>query len=235
MFPRGAINWKYNSFWSYWKLCKLAINTVIFRKVENEKHKRFCEEYLIDLNGRQAAIRSGYSENRAEVTASELLAKGDIQEYLSQRQKELQEVTGINQKRVLEEYAKLAFVDIRKFYDTNGRLLTPHEIPDDVAGALAGIEIFEEFGFDKSGEKQHVGDTKKIKTYDKVKALDSLAKHLGMFKEIHELTGKNGQPLAQPVFSLKMPEGVALNFPTNTDGEEWVTAIRGREKPTVLG
>jgi phage terminase small subunit len=188
--------------------------------VENEKHKRFCEEYLVDLNGKQAAIRAGYSEDRAPVTASELLDRPDIQDYLSVRQRELQEVTGINQKRVLEEYAKLAFIDIRKFYDQNGRLLTPHDIPDEAAAALAGIEVFEEFGFDKNGEKVHIGDTKKIKTYDKVKALDSLAKHLGMFKEIHELTGKNGQPLAAPVLSLQIPEGMTLNFPSNTDGEE---------------
>lgn len=188
--------------------------------MDNDKHKRFCEEYLIDLNGRQAAIRAGYSETRAEVTASELLARADVQAYLTGRQIELQEITGISQKRVLEEYAKLAFVDIRKYYDQNGRLLDPHNIPDDVAGALAGIEVFEEFGFDKSGEKQHIGDTKKIKVFDKVKALDALAKHLGMFKNIHEITGKNGQPLSQPVFSLTMPEGVNVNFPTNTDGDE---------------
>lgn len=151
--------------------------------MDNEKHKRFCEEYLIDLNGAQAAIRAGYSEDRARITASELLDREDVQDYLKKRQKELQETTGITQKRVLEEYAKLAFLDIRKFYDMNGRLLDPHSIPDDVAAGLAGIEVFEEFGFNKEGDKEHIGDTKKIKTYDKVKALDSLARHLGMFTD----------------------------------------------------
>src|SRR5688572_12806547 len=99
--------------------------------MENEKHKRFCEEYLIDLNGAQAAIRAGYAEERARITASELLDREDIQEYLAKRQKDLQEVTGITQKRVLEEYAKIAFVDIRKFYTIDGALKGIRDLDDD--------------------------------------------------------------------------------------------------------
>ena len=48
----------------------------------NEKQKQFCEEYIIDLNGTQAAIRAGYSEKTANRIASELLSKLDIQEYI---------------------------------------------------------------------------------------------------------------------------------------------------------
>lgn len=48
----------------------------------NDKQKQFCEEYIIDLNGTQAAIRAGYSEKTANRIASELLSKLDIQEYI---------------------------------------------------------------------------------------------------------------------------------------------------------
>lgn len=48
----------------------------------NEKQKQFCEEYIIDLNGTQAAIRAGYSGKTANRIASELLTKLDIQEYI---------------------------------------------------------------------------------------------------------------------------------------------------------
>ena len=48
----------------------------------NEKQKQFCEEYIIDLNGTQAAIRTGYSKKTANRIASELLSKLDIQEYI---------------------------------------------------------------------------------------------------------------------------------------------------------
>jgi len=146
-----------------------------------EKQKRFCEEYLIDLNATQAAIRAGYSEDSAYSIGWENLKKPDIQEYLKARQKELQEATGITQKRVLEEYAKVAFLDIRKFYTVDGVLKSIHDLDDNAAGALAGVEVYEE----KTGEEdvEAIGTTKKIKTYDKVKALDSLARHLGMFTD----------------------------------------------------
>lgn len=162
-----------------------------------EKQKRFCEEYLIDLNGAQAAIRSGYSKNTAKEIASENLTKPNIQEYLAQRQKELQEATGITQKRVLEEYAKVAFLDIRKYYTVDGALKSIHDLDDDAAGALAGVEVddlYEGYG----EERMQVGQTKKIKTYDKVKALDSLGRHLGLFekdndqsKPVVNITGMN--------------------------------------------
>lgn len=150
-----------------------------------EKQRRFCEEYLIDLNATQAAIRAGYSEDSATEIGYENLRKPHIQEYLKSRQKELQEATGITQKRVLEEYAKVAFVDLRKFYTVDGVLKSIHDLDDEAAGALAGIEVYEE----KTGTEdvEALGTTKKIKTYDKVKALDSLARHLGMFTDKMDL------------------------------------------------
>lgn len=146
-----------------------------------DKQLRFCEEYLVDLNATKAAIRAGYSEESAGSIGHENLKKPDVQEYISRRQKELQEATGITQKRVLEEYAKVAFLDIRKYYTVDGALKPIRELDDDAAGALAGVEVYEE----KTGEEdvEATGSTKKIKTYDKVKALDSLARHLGMFTD----------------------------------------------------
>ena len=48
----------------------------------NDKQKQFCEEYIIDLNGTQAAIRAGYSKKTANEQAAQLLAKLSIQEYI---------------------------------------------------------------------------------------------------------------------------------------------------------
>lgn len=168
--------------------------------MDNDKHIRFCEEYLIDLNGKQAAIRAGYSTTRAEVTACEILAREDVQAYLSTRQKELQEATGITQKRVLEEYGKIAFSDMRKFYTEDGALKNVRELDDESAAALAGVDVYEE----KTGEEdvEVIGVTKKIKLHDKIRALDALGKHLGMFKNIHEITGKNGEPLGLPPLNI---------------------------------
>lgn len=152
-----------------------------------EKQKRFCEEYIIDLNATQAAIRAGYSRDTAGSIGHENLKKPEIQEYLSQRQLELQEATGITQKKVLEEYAKVAFLDIRRFYTTDGALKPINELDDESAGALACVEVYEERISDvDADENVTAGMTKKIKTYDKVKALDSLARHLGLFGKDNE-------------------------------------------------
>lgn len=165
-----------------------------------EKQKRFCEEYLIDLNGTQAAIRAGYSFDSAGAIASENLTKLEIQEYLTIRQSELITETGITQKRVLEEYAKIAFADIRKMYTVDGALKGMHDLDDDAAAALAGVDVYEE----RVGAEdvESIGVTKKIKMHDKIRALDAIGKHLGMFKNIHELTGKNGEPLGLPALNI---------------------------------
>lgn len=158
------------------------------------KQIKFCEEYLIDLNGTQAAIRAGYSKNTAKEIAYENLTKPHIVTYLTQRQRELQEATGITPKRVLEEYAKVAFLDLRKFYTVDGSLKSIHDLDDHSAGALAGVETYEEkIKTDSESEEITLGQTKKIKTYDKVKALDSLGRHLGLFREDNE----QSRPLVQ--------------------------------------
>lgn len=150
-----------------------------------DKQRKFCEEYLKDLNGTQAAIRAGYSQKTANEIAAENLAKPSIKAYLAERQRELQEATGITQKRVLEEYAKVAFLDIRKFYTVDGSLKSIHDLDAESAGALAGVEVYEE-KITQDEEAPVIGMTKKIKTYDKVKALDSLGRHLGLFGKDNE-------------------------------------------------
>lgn len=148
-----------------------------------DKQQKFCDEYLVDLNSTQAAIRAGYSKTSAKVIGCENLTKPDIQEYLQKKRKLWANKLEITQERILTEYARIAFSDLRKFYDDNSRLLAPKDLDDDAAASLAGIEVFEEFGFDIKGDRVHIGDTKKIKTYNKIQALDSLSKHLGMFEK----------------------------------------------------
>ncbi len=108
------------------------------------KQQRFCEEYLIDLNATKAAIRAGYSEDSAGAIGHENLKKPEIQEFISARQKELQEATGITQKRVLEEYAKIAFFDIRSLYTPDGGLKDIRQLDDNAAGAISSVESVEE-------------------------------------------------------------------------------------------
>ncbi len=142
------------------------------------KQELFCQEYIIDLNATQAAIRSGYSAKTAYSIGEENLKKPDIDLRIKELMKVRSERTEITQDRVLQEYARLAFLDPRKFFDANGNLINVVDLDDETAAALAGIEVTTEK--DKDGD---LSFTKKVKLNDKGRALDSLARHLGMFEK----------------------------------------------------
>jgi phage terminase small subunit len=144
------------------------------------KQQRFVEEYLVDLNATQAAIRAGYNAKTARAQASRLLTKVNISDAIFEGRQLTADRLEVTQERVLKEFARLAFLDIRKAFDKDGNLLPIHDIDDDTAAALAGIEVEEMFE-GKGGDREKVGTLRKIKLADKKGALDSLAKHLGMF------------------------------------------------------
>ncbi len=150
----------------------------------NERQKRFCVEYLIDFNATQAAIRAGYSKKTAGSIGHENLKKLDIQNFLSKEIAKTAETLGITRERTMQEIGRLAFVDIRKLYSVDGSLKSIHDLDDDSAAALAGVEVYEEKVSDKeSAESIVVGSTKKVKTYDKTKALEMLAKHFKIYTD----------------------------------------------------
>ena len=68
----------------------------------NEKQKRFCEEYLIDCNATQAAIRAGYSEKTAGSQAFDLLKKPEIQNYIQELMEDRRKATIASAEEVLE-------------------------------------------------------------------------------------------------------------------------------------
>jgi phage terminase small subunit len=166
-----------------------------------DKQQRFVEEYLIDLNATQAAIRAGYSEESARSIGSENLTKPDIQSAIAEARAKLTEAAQITQERVLREYAKLAFLDIRKAFDEDGNLKSIHEIDDDTAAAISGIEI-DVKSTELDGDALNTSRIHKLKLSDKKAALDSIGRHLGMFTDKTELTGPNGTPLTPSTVTL---------------------------------
>ncbi|MDY2987983.1 MAG: terminase small subunit, partial [Peptoniphilus sp.] len=83
----------------------------------NKKQKRFVEEYLIDLNATQAAIRAGYSPKTAKEIGSENLTKPNIKSEIDKAIAERSKRTGINADRILQELGKLGFVNIADVVD----------------------------------------------------------------------------------------------------------------------
>lgn len=135
------------------------------------KQQRFVEEYLVDLNGKQAAIRAGYSPNCAEVTASRLLRNAKVAAAVAQARRERAERTAVTQDGVVQALARIAFSDVRELFDEHGNPLPPHRLPDQVGGAVASITIGED------------ARSVRIQMCDKLRALALLGKHLGLFKE----------------------------------------------------
>lgn len=133
-----------------------------------DKQKRFCEEYLIDLNATQAAIRAGYKN--ADI-GRRLVTKSHVSEYIEKLLKERSKRTEITADRVLAELAAIAFSDrtaIAQIEDGGIVTFTPtDQLDKDAKKTISGIEN------GKYGTK--------VTTYDKVKALELIGKHLGMF------------------------------------------------------
>jgi phage terminase small subunit len=174
------------------------------------RQARFVEEYLIDLNATQAATRAGYSAKTANEQGARLLANVSVRSAIEQAKAERSERTHITQDRVLQELARIAFFDLRKLYREDGSLKSMHELDDDAAAVLAGVDVVEtqgqaEIGGD--GGIRHIPEfVKKAKVFDKNTALTLAMKHLGMLKDKVEHTGKDGQPLQAiaPVFQVNV-------------------------------
>ena len=156
------------------------------------KQERFTQEYLVDLNATQAAIRAGYSSRTANEQGARLLADVSIAAAIRVAMAERARRVGITADRVLQEVAKLAFLDIAGAFNPDGTMKPLHEIDPDVRAALAGLEVAEIAG----DEGQAIGRLRKIKLADKTANLTLLMRHLGMLNDKVKVSGDADNPLA---------------------------------------
>lgn len=159
------------------------------------KQKKFCREYVLDLNGKQAAIRSGYSAKTAEVQAARLLSYAKVSEFVRQLQAELEERSKVKADDVINELAKIAFSDMGKFFTIDNRILDVTQMDEDQTRVIQQVEVNEL----REGDMT-IGTTKKLKTYDKIRALEALGKHFGIFEK------DNKQKAAGDVIIFKLPD-----------------------------
>lgn len=153
----------------------------------NAQQELFCREYMKDLNATQAAIRAGYSEKTARQIGSENLSKPYIREridHLAGRRLKLVDLTAEN---ILIEMGRLAKADIRDFYDENGNLRPIHEIPEDARRAISGVDVEELFA-GRGDDRDHIGRSKKIRLWDKTKALEMLGKYHKLLTDRQEVS-----------------------------------------------
>jgi phage terminase small subunit len=140
------------------------------------KQSCFVEEYLIDLNGKQAATRAGYSAKTAEVKASQLLSIAKIRVALGAAMQAQSRNTKVAPDRVLAELAKIGFANMRDYWPKEGEKVDLHRLDEDLTAAVQEITIDETI--DPSGV---VHRRTRVKLHDKKGALDSLAQYLGLF------------------------------------------------------
>ncbi len=141
--------------------------------------KRFAEEYLVDLNAKQAILRAGYNvkESNADRLGARTLQSPAVQEYIGELTAERSKRTQITADRVLEEIAKVAFVNIADFVDDEGRMLPPGNIDRDNMATVQ--EITEKV----MGSDELPIVERRYKLNDKMNALEKLGKHLKLFTD----------------------------------------------------
>ena len=142
-----------------------------------DKQKRFVDEYLIDLNATQAAIRAGYKPDNAQQMGSENLSKLVISSAIAKAMAERSKRTGINQDRVIRELARIGFAKITDIVDPETAKIRENASEDDLA-CIQSIKI----------KPNEFGTEREVKLYDKKSALVDLGKHLGMFKDRMDLS-----------------------------------------------
>ena len=148
-----------------------------------EKQKRFVEEYLIDLNATQAAIRAGYKANKKntfEVIGYQLLQKTSVEAEIQKAMAERSRRTGISQDRVIQELARIAFVNPQNLINPEDATVRADATEDDLA-CIQSVKVKT-----MNGDKGY-SEEREVRLNDKLKALQLLGNHLGMFKDKVEL------------------------------------------------
>lgn len=157
------------------------------------KQEKFVQGLFAGLSQREA-YKSAFNttnmkDNTIDKRACELAKVGKITGRLQELQNELKERNMVTKDRILQEYARLGFLDPRKMFNPDGSPKMVTEMDDDTAAALAGFELLEIWS-GKGDNRTFVGNMHKVKLADKKGALDSMARTLGMFKDNLDVTVK---------------------------------------------
>lgn len=170
------------------------------------KEARFVQEYLVDLSAAQAAIRAGYSEHSARNCGYDVLHRPHVEAAIQEAMAARAKRTEISQDTVLRELLAIARSDIGELFDADGKLRPLAEIPEQARRAIAAIETEtrKDVLDETAGEAEEV-TTKKVKLWDKPKALELLGKHLKLWVDRIEVdaTDKLAERLAKAVHRVK--------------------------------
>lgn len=154
------------------------------------KQEAFCQFYAVSGNAADSYRKAGYASVRLTngksadtVRATERLLKDSrIMARIGEIRAPLLEAQEITKEKVMKEIASIAFSDIGKLFDEDGALKHPSEVDEKTRRALSAVDM-EELYEGKGGDRVQIGSTKKVKLWDKVKALEMLAKHFQLYSD----------------------------------------------------
>ncbi len=136
----------------------------------SSRKARFVAEYCRNPNTRQAAIRAGYSLRQAGHAAAKLLKQADVVAALDAHRRQHFKTVEDKGERVLAEFMRVAFCDLRRLLDAKGRLKPLREIDDEV---IAGVQFFDP-------KPRPRGKVLRLRRQGKLAALKMLGKYLGV-------------------------------------------------------
>jgi phage terminase small subunit len=157
--------------------------TLTKKKDLTEKQFIFCMEYLTDFNATRAAIKAGYSKKTADSQGSRMLKNVKVKSFIDNQTTKRVEKLEVTKESVIKELAKIAFHDIRKMYDEKGFLIPVYNLDDDTAAVISSFKSRREFQGKGEDGKAEYDIVDEYKRHDKVKTLELLGKHLGMFSD----------------------------------------------------
>lgn len=152
----------------------------------NPRHARFVAEYLVDLNATQAAIRAGYSRKTANEQGARLLANVSVAAAIAAGTARHLDRAELSAVRVLEELRRLAFSNVHDLFDADGNLRPIHRLTREEAASIASLEVVIK---NVAAGDGHTDTIHKLKLWDKVRTLETLAKHFKLLVDRIEVTG----------------------------------------------
>ena len=165
-----------------------------------DKQRRFCFEYMVDLNATQAAIRAGYSKKRADSSGPRLLGNVGVQEFIEKLRGNQEERTLVKADQVIAELAKVGFSNIQDYIGEGNEIQDISEVKREVAAAVESIQVdIRHDGGDSEGYTEKV----KLKLHSKLSALDSLCKHLGLYAKDKVVTVTLASAIKQVLYGDK--------------------------------
>jgi phage terminase small subunit len=151
----------------------------------NPRQQRFVQEYLVSLNATKAAIAAGYSERSAHVHGCKLLKEPKVAAEIAVQQRAAADRAGISVDRVIQELARIAFANMEDFARFGGDAV---DLVD--SGSLTREQLAAVAELGQTASKY--GNSVRFKLHDKIRAVELIGKHLGMFVDRHTVAAEGG-------------------------------------------